>query len=160
DAHVMGVPCVIPGVNYPPGCDDSEGGSISNPPAQRPEVKPAPGDVNPEQADPSLSLLYGMKKIAAIDAWKEWAGAKDFIVGDVDTGIDYNHEDLSFNVWRNPKPGPKNDLVGWDVIHNDGLPYDDNEHGTHTAGIIGAVGGNGKGVSGVSRKVSIMAIKF
>jgi large repetitive protein len=40
------------------------------------------------------------------------------------------------------------------------MPYDDQGHGTHTAGTIGAVGGNGKGVSGVSQKVSIMALKF
>jgi subtilisin family serine protease len=62
-------------------------------------------------------------------------------------------------MWRNPNP-TKNDLVGWDFVHNDGLPFDDNEHGTHTSGTIGAVGGNGVGVSGVSQFVSIMALKF
>src|SRR5262249_8565673 len=68
--------------------------------------------------------------------------------------------DLAFNVWRNPNPGSKNDVVGYDFIHDDGLPFDDNEHGTHTSGTVGAVGGNGKGVSGVAQRVSIMGLKF
>jgi subtilisin family serine protease len=51
-------------------------------------------------------------------------------------------------------------VTGFDFVHNDGLPFDDQEHGTHTAGTIGAVGGNGVGVSGVSQVVSLMALKF
>ena len=48
----------------------------------------------------------------------------------------------------------------FDFVHDDGLPFDDQGHGTHTAGTIGAVGGNGKGTSGVAQRVSIMAVKF
>ena len=81
------------------------------------------------------------------------------VVAVIDTGIDYNHEDLSFNVWRNPNP-TKGDVVGFDFIHNDGIPYDDQGHGSHCAGTIGAVGGNGVGVSGVNQRVSIMGVKF
>lgn len=110
-------------------------------------------------ADPELSKAYGLGKIGAPEAWKTWQGSKDMIVAVIDTGIDYNHEDLAFNVWRNPNP-TKNDIVGFDFVHNDGLPFDDNQHGTHTSGTVGAVGGNGKGVSGVAPKVSIMALKF
>ncbi|OFZ18790.1 MAG: hypothetical protein A2X94_06225 [Bdellovibrionales bacterium GWB1_55_8] len=169
------VPCLIPGLPFPPGCKDEGGGGGSPwppgdpgdgdgggtpPPGNRPELKPAPAEVNPPVADPQLSKAYGIEKVGAIEAWKNWKGSKDMVVAVIDTGVDYNHEDLSFNMWRNPKPGAKNDVVGYDFVHNDGLPYDDNEHGTHCAGSIGGVGGNGIGVSGVSQRVSIMALKF
>jgi subtilisin family serine protease len=119
-----------------------------------------PAETNPSVVDPQLSKLYGLNKTHSIEAWDIAKGSKDFIVADIDTGIDYNHEDLSLNVWRNPHPSDKNDVVGFDFIHNDGLPFDDNEHGTHTAGTIGAVGGNGIGISGVNQRVSLMSLKF
>ncbi|MFL5815821.1 MAG: S8 family peptidase [Bdellovibrionia bacterium] len=149
------VPCMFPGVNYPPGCAAQQSGG-----GQKPALKPAPADVNPPVADPDLAQTYGMNKIAATTAWNTFKGSKSFIVAVIDTGADYNHKDLSFNMWRNPKPTDKQDVVGFDFVHNDGLPYDDNRHGTHTAGTVGAVGGNGVGVSGVAQRVSIMALKF
>jgi subtilisin family serine protease len=145
-------PCVFPGIDYPPGC-----GAESGP---KPALQPAPAEVNPPQADPDLSKAYGIAKVGATSAWKTFKGSKSFVVAVIDTGADYNHKDLSFNMWRNPNPSDKQDVVGFDFVHNDGLPYDDNEHGTHTAGTIGAVGGNGVGVSGVNQRVSIMALKF
>ena len=168
------IPCLMPGVPFPPGCTDSGGGNSpapapqptnppsqpTQPPAARPALMPAPAEVNPPVADPDLSKDYGLTKIGATDAWAITKGSKNFIVADIDTGIDYNHEDLAFNVWRNPHPSDKNDIVGYDFVHDDGLPFDDNEHGTHTAGTIGAVGGNGIGISGVSQRVSLMAVKF
>lgn len=164
--RVNGVPCIIPGF-FPPGCDDGDGGDSPIPipgnpskPGTRPELRDAPADVAPSIKDPDLSKSYGMDKIGATRAWTEFNGDKSFIVADIDTGIDYNHDDLSFNIWRNPKPSEKKDIVGFDFIHNDGLPFDDNEHGTHTAGTIAAVGGNGIGTSGVMQKVSLMSLKF
>jgi subtilisin family serine protease len=159
------IPCLIPGIPFPPGCEDGGGGGDNpgdpnNPPANKPELQAPPADVNPPVADPELAKAYGLEKIGATQAWAEHKGSKAFIVADIDTGIDYNHEDLAFNVWRNPNPGPKNDVAGYDFVHDDGLPFDDNEHGTHTSGTIGAVGGNGKGVSGVAQRVSIMGLKF
>ena len=159
------VPCIFPGIPFPPGCDDSEEpgnpGNPGEPPSgSRPELKPAPADVNPPVADPDLSKAYGIAKVAAPAAWAIHRGDKAFLVADIDTGIDYNHEDLAGNIWRNPAPSDKHDIAGYDFIHNDGLPYDDNGHGTHTAGTIGAVGGNGIGVSGVIQNVSIMSLKF
>ncbi len=162
------LPCIFPGVPFPPGCEDSGGGGGDNPlpiptpapnPTQDPPLADAPADVNPPVADPSLDKTYGLSKIGAIDAWKSHRGSKDMIVAVIDTGVDYNHEDLSFNMWRNPNP-TKNDIVGYDFINDDGMPYDDQGHGTHTSGTVGAVGGNGKGVSGVSQRVSIMGVKF
>jgi subtilisin family serine protease len=145
-------PCTFPGANFPPGCTDQ--------PAVRPALKPAPADVNPPVADPGLSKVYGVAKIGATQAWRYERGSKNIVVAVIDTGADYNHQDLSFNMWRNPQPSDKGDVVGYDFIHNDGLPFDDNKHGTHTAGTIGAVGGNGIGISGVTQRVSIMPLKF
>lgn len=54
----------------------------------------------------------------------------------------------------------KDDLIGWDFVNNDNDPYDDNGHGTHTAGTIGAMGGNGLGVAGVNWNAQIMGLKF
>jgi subtilisin family serine protease len=165
------VPCLIPGLPVPPGCQDSgnpgnpgnppgtDPGTPNNPPATRPDLMPMPADMDPPVADPDLSKAYGLAKIGATDAWKDFRGSKDFIVADIDTGIDYNHEDISFNLWRSKDEKGK-DFVGYDFVHNDNMPFDDNEHGTHTAGTIGAVGGNGKGVSGVTQRVSLMALKF
>ncbi len=156
--------CIFPGIPLLPGCnhylsdeDFSDGAAFVS---SKPILKVAPNEVNPPTADPDLKMLWGMAKINAVDAWKEHRGSKNLIVADIDTGIDYNHVDLGFNVWRNPAPSDKNDVTGFDFVHNDGLPFDDQEHGTHTAGTIGAVGGNGVGVSGVSQVVSLMALKF
>lgn len=102
-------------------------------------------------ADPQMGELWGMDRIQAPAAWKLNSGSRNILVADIDTGIDYNHEDLVNNLWSK---------IGYDFVGNDALPWDDNQHGTHTAGTIGATGGNGKGVSGVSPQVTIMALRF
>lgn len=171
-----GTPCLIPGIPYPPGCDDGGGGGGGGPtppPANRPTVPALPAEVNPPVADPDVAKAWGVTKVSADQAWAIQKGSKNLIVAVIDTGVDYTHPDLSFNMWRNPKAfnslktgvdkqGDEitGDIVGWDFVHNDNLPYDDNEHGTHCAGVIGAVGGDGQGISGVNQRVSIMAVKF
>jgi len=160
------LPCLIPGIPFPPGCEDGGGGGWPGQPGEpgtppsRPELQPAPEEVVPPVADPELAKAYGISKVGATEAWTQHNGSKNFVVAVIDTGIDYNHEDLGFNVWRNPNPSDKNDIAGFDFVHNDGLPFDDNMHGTHCAGTVGATGGNGKGVSGVTQRVSIMGLKF
>ena len=149
------IPCIIPGVPFPPGCSD--GAEVS---AKRPSLKDAPAEVDPPVADPDLAQAWGISKVGSETAWGVHRGSKEIIVADIDTGIDYNHQDLAGNLYRNPNPSEKSDVVGYDFIHNDGLPYDDQDHGTHTAGTIGAVGGNGVGISGVVQKVSLMGLKF
>ena len=163
------VPCIIPGFPYPPGCTDP--GGPTNPPSRPPieELPEEPAFIE----DPNISKSYGLERIEAKKAWEIQEGTKDIVVAVIDTGVDYNHPDLAFNMWRNPDadtiletgvdPNGSNisgDIVGWDFVHGDNLPYDDNMHGTHCAGVIGAVGDNGQGSSGVAKRVSIMAIKF
>ena len=56
--------------------------------------------------------------------------------------------------------GYVDDLIGWDFVNNDNNPFDDNNHGTHTSGTIGAIGGNATGVAGMAWNVQIAAMKF
>ncbi|WP_270936374.1 S8 family serine peptidase [Falsiroseomonas oryzae] len=56
--------------------------------------------------------------------------------------------------------GRLDDLIGWDFFNGDNDPWDDNGHGTHVAGTIGAVGGNGTGVVGVNWAIQMVALKF
>ena len=105
------------------------------------------------------------------EAWDTTTGSPSIIVGVIDTGINYNHEDLASNTWTNPGEIPNNgidddgngyidDIHGINTITNSGDPMDDNRHGTHVSGTIGAQGNNGKGVVGVNWNVSIAACKF
>lgn len=155
--------CILPGIPFPPGCED--GGSNPgnpgnpNPPAQRPGVEKPGDEIDPPIADPDLNKAWGIAKVGSPQAWEASRGDQAIVVAVIDTGVDYNHEDLRFNMWRNPNP-TRNDEVGFDFVHNDGLPYDDQGHGTHVSGTIGAVGGNGVAISGVAQRVSIMALKF
>ncbi|MFN7332315.1 MAG: S8 family peptidase, partial [bacterium] len=56
--------------------------------------------------------------------------------------------------------GSRDDLIGWDFVNNDNDPFDDNGHGTHVAGTIGAMGGNGIGVAGVNWNIQMVGLKF
>jgi subtilisin family serine protease/subtilisin-like proprotein convertase family protein len=122
--------------------------------------------------DPGYSQLYAMSKISAPTAWDTTTGSGNFVVAVIDSGVDYNHPDLNANMWRNPGEvngdgidndgnGLVDDFYGANFIGtNTGNPFDDNGHGTHVAGTIGAVGNNGVGVAGVNWGVKIMALKF
>lgn len=113
--------------------------------------------------------------IDAPEAWATQTGSSDMLVAVIDTGVDYDHEDLKDQMWRNPgesgggkesngidddNNGYKDDYRGWNFTSDNNDPYDDNQHGTHCAGVIGAVGNNAKGVAGVNWSVKIMALKF
>src|SRR4030095_3515251 len=91
------------------------------------------------------------------------------VVAVLDTGVDYNHEDLTENMWRRPEKmepyqdkelGTIDDEFGFNAIDGAADPMDDNGHGTHCAGIIGAEGENSLGIAGVNWKVQIMPLKF
>lgn len=122
--------------------------------------------------DPSFSSLWGLSAIAAPAAWDTTTGSNEVVVAVVDTGIDYNHQDIRANMWvnlaeLNGTPGKDNDgngvvgdIYGYNAVRNSGNPLDDNDHGTHVSGTIGAVGNNGIGVTGVNWNVKLMACKF
>ena len=103
--------------------------------------------------------------LAAIDApaaWNITTGSSSVVVAVIDTGVDYNHIDLSANIWTNPNAGNDGfvgDLHGYNFVADNGNPMDDNGHGTHVAGTIAAEG-KGIGVTGVAYSTTIMPLKF
>ena len=125
--------------------------------------------------DPYYKYQWGFRQIKAPETWGSGiVDSKDSIVAVIDTGVDYTHRDLAANMWRNngEKPnnridddgnGIKDDVFGADFSTTgsvSGDPMDDYGHGTHVAGIIGAVSNNKLGVAGTVWKTRIMALKF
>ena len=133
--------------------------------------------------DTFFSDLYGMHNtgqtggtsdadIDAPEAWGTRTSASNIVVAVIDSGVDYDHEDLAGNMWTNTAElngspnidddnnGYVDDIYGYDFYNNDGDPDDDQSHGTHVSGTIGAIGNNSKGVVGVCWDVQIMAVKF
>lgn len=141
------------------------------------------GMSNIGQDSPSGAQGTAGADISVLKAWELNKGSRDVIVGVIDTGIDYTHPDLKDNIWVNEKElkgvdgkdddgnGYTDDKYGWNFItgarkktyhgqlgHPD--PMDDNSHGTHCAGVIGAIPNNYKGVAGINWNVKLMALKF
>jgi len=140
---------------------------------------------DPHFTDGSLWGMYGADTApanafgsGAATAWENVeTGSSSVLVGVIDEGINYNHEDLAANIWTNPYEqvdgvdndgnGYVDDVRGWDFANNDSSVYDGSSkrlsidaHGTHVSGTIGAVGGNGIGVAGVNWNVRIISAKF
>ncbi len=109
--------------------------------------------------------------INAEAAWDVTTGSTNVVVAVIDSGVRYTHQDLANQMWRNPGEIPNNgidddgngyvdDVFGINAILNNGDPMDDNDHGTHCAGTIGAQANGGGGHVGVAWNVRIMALKF
>ncbi len=143
--------------------------------AAQPDVVSAAPDrivkLNRTFNDPSLSAQSGLVNIDAATAWNRQTGTRNTIVAVIDTGVDYRHSDLAANIWVNTgeiagngldddHDGYIDDVYGYDFANNRGDPIDTDSHGTHIAGIIGAVGNNGIGISGVNPNTRIMPLKF
>lgn len=135
--------------------------------------------------DPNYSQLWGLRNygqtvlgvtgksgtdIAAAAAWDISTGNTGQVVAVVDTGVDYNHVDLAANIWSAPAQYTVNingtpvtcpaGSHGFNLVSFTCDPMDDNDHGTHVAGTIGAAGNNAAGVVGVNWQAKIMAVKF
>ena len=104
--------------------------------------------------DPRYGEMWGMPFIEAPGAWDTATGSRDIVVAVVDTGIKRDHADLAANVVRDV-----DGEWGIDTINNDRDPADDQGHGTHVAGTIGAAGNNALGVTGVNWTVGLLGVK-
>jgi len=144
---------------------------------------PAPVTTSGSGADPEFSKQWGMNDNNVKAGWAQAKG-DGIIVAVIDTGVDYEHEDLVQNLWRNTKEiagnnidddqnGYVDDIIGWDFASNDNKPYDfktdlmtmltsggNPGHGTHCAGNVAARGDNGKGIGGVAPNAKIMSLRF
>lgn len=127
--------------------------------------------------DPSYSSLWGLqntaqtiaaapyatnnpgtagKDIEAEEAWDLVTNCSTIPVAVLDTGVNYNHQDLTATAWNGGAPYPNH---GYDFIDTDNDPMDLHGHGTHVAGTIGAAGNDGVGMNGVCWNASIMAVR-
>lgn len=135
-------------------------------------------------SDPGFVHQWGWKNtlptgnpladVRATFAWDKARGRFSVVVADIDTGVDYTHPDLALNIWTNPGEaglkcsngldddgdGYVDDCRGWNFYANTNDPMDDNGHGTHTSGSIGAITNNLLGVAGANWDVQIMPLKF
>lgn len=132
--------------------------------------------------DPKYSEQWNLPLMRLPQAWAIEKGNRDVVIAVIDSGIDYKHEDLAPKAWINPSEVPENgldddgngyidDIYGWDFtdapnlqaegdyLEGDNEPIDESGHGTHVAGIAGALPNNGVGIAGVAWECPLMAIR-
>jgi thermitase len=119
-------------------------------------------------SDPLFAQLYGLQRIAAPAAWSLSTGA-GVTVAVVDTGIAFDHPDLTNRIATNPSEqlngidddgnGFRDDVRGWDFVNGDNSSADDNGHGSHVSGTIAAERGNGVGIAGVAPDARVLPLK-
>lgn len=147
------------------------------------EISSAEDKVSSQLNDTYYQQQSAHKQLMPEKLWQYTKG-KGAVVAVIDTGVDYNHEDLAGNIWTNEDEIPANgidddnngyidDVRGWDFVDKGGYncasgedcsgedndPLDINGHGTHVAGIIAAVQNNNKGISGIAPEALIMPLK-
>lgn len=123
--------------------------------------------------DPEFNKQWALRAIGAANAWATTTGSSNIVVAMFVSGINYDHEDLAANVWRNPGEiagngidddhnGYVDDIHGIDVVDHDSDPAEEEGTllGTTAAGVIGAVGNNGKGVVGLNWSIQLMAVRI
>jgi len=180
----------VPGLDAIDDLDNADAETVANEYRKLPEVEYAeavfeieaddfaPSPVTP--SDPHFSAQWALfndgsrggtkgADISATYAWTVTTGSDKVVVAVLDSGVDYTHTDLASNIWIRPNSIPAyedrelgtiQDYHGFNAVDDSADPMDDNGHGTHCAGIIGAEGGNDIGIAGVNWKVQIMPLKF
>lgn len=177
-------------VILPPGTNDASAlAAFASDPAVELVVPNTYGELLAIPNDPQFAQQWGLHNtgqsggtpgsdVDAVAAWDMQSGDESVVVAIVDTGIDYHHPDLAANMWRNPGEIPANGIdddgngviddvfgasfVGAGFVAPSGDPRDADagSHGTHVAGIVGAVANNGVGTAGVAWNVRLMAVKW
>jgi subtilisin family serine protease len=120
-------------------------------------------------SDPAFGRQWALRSARVPEAWRTTVGG-EVVVAVLDSGIDFSNPDLASNLWTNPGEVPGNrvdddgngyvdDVHGADTVNADGDPADGLGHGTAVAGVIGARGDNGVGISGVAWNVRLMPVK-
>jgi subtilisin family serine protease len=126
--------------------------------------------------DPQYRNQWGLRNSSGIDigaeqAWDRTTGSDDVVVGVIDSGMDIRHKDLRDNLYHNPNEIPDNgvdddhngyvdDVNGWDAVTDTGTIKDEDSHGTHVSGTVGARGNNSEGVVGVNWRVKLLPLRF
>ena len=126
--------------------------------------------------DPRFSTQWGLENgngpdINAPQAWDRTTGSDDVVIGVIDSGMDITHVDLKENLYKNQGEiagnsidddgnGYVDDVNGWDAVTDTGRMRDEDGHGTHVSGIVGARGNNGEGVAGVNWRVKLLPLRF
>lgn len=128
-----------------------------------------------EEADAVLNM-WGLEYVKGPQAWEYCTGSPDVVIGIVDTGVDFNHPDLSDNMWINMGEWGENgelsnngidddgngyvdDYNGWNFYYDNNQTYDVDGHGTHVAGTAAASGANNMGVYGVAKDCKIASLR-
>jgi len=166
----------LPGPNSNNGFVDLVDQSLSLP---KPDLKPAPNQK--VGRDLWTDKCWSLRYVMAPFAWIKALSTRPVTVAVIDSGLDYNHEDIALSLWRNPMEilgngvdddgnGFVDDGIGWDFVDHDGKPFDQTQiagglvlnagHGTHVSGLIGATSNNGLGIRGVAPQAQIMALRF
>lgn len=148
--------------SHPPGLDLD--GALARYRAN-PEVLYAEPDyevstlATPNDPDFLSGLQWDMSLIAAELAWDRHTDSGGVVVAVIDTGIDLDHPDLAGNLFRDPDQPA---IRGYTCMGGSCVPGgdDDNGHGTHVAGTIGAVGNDSLGMAGINWKIALLPIKF
>jgi subtilisin family serine protease len=127
--------------------------------------------------DPSFGQQWGLRNTgqtvngvkgtpgADIHATAAWSVADDshnVVIAELDSGVDYHHPDLAGSIWTNPGGigGCPAGTHGFNLVANNCDPMDDFGHGTQVAGVLGAVGDNGSGITGVAWRTTILPVKW
>ena len=131
-------------------------------------LRPLAFTPNDPDAAPNQDYL---QTVRAYEAWEITQGSEEIIIGIVDTGVEFGHQDLTDNLYVNrqdpingrddDQDGYVDNYVGWDMADQDNDPTADaNDHGTLVAGVASATTDNGVGISGMGFRSSYMPIKI